>query len=299
MFARSDWSAFLEWAQEAEALGFDSVWAQDHPPRYPDWGTTLAALAMATSTIRLGPLVTCIFYRSPVVLAQVAADIDRISGGRFVLGLGIGDAPREFEQLGIPVPSLRERQEALVETIQIVNGLWGREPFTYAGKHFQVQSVNVPRPVQRPHVPVLIAGGGERVTLRRVAEYADMANFGPSHLSGNAQSMADVERKLAALRGHCEAVGRPFASVLLSHIVLPLVLGETAEAAQAKVQTIPPAVLDIVRVSLVAGTPADAVAYYRPLVAAGMRYFMPTLLDNDFETLRLLAREVLPVLNAT
>jgi hypothetical protein len=77
------------------------------------------------------------------------------------------------------------------------------------------------------------------------------------------------------------------------------VLGETAAAAQAKVQTIPPAVLDIVRESLVVGTPGDAVAYYRPLVAAGMRYFIPTLLDNDFETLRLLAREVIPALNAT
>src|SRR3954452_12923719 len=72
MLGRSDWSTFLAWVQEAERLGFDSVWVQDHPPRYPDWGTTLAALAMATTTIRLGTLVSCIFFRSPVALAQIA-----------------------------------------------------------------------------------------------------------------------------------------------------------------------------------------------------------------------------------
>jgi alkanesulfonate monooxygenase SsuD/methylene tetrahydromethanopterin reductase-like flavin-dependent oxidoreductase (luciferase family) len=95
---------------------------QDHPPRYPDWGTTLAALALQTSTTRLGPLVSCIACRSPVVLAQVAADVDRLSHGRLVLGVGIGDVADEFRQLGLPVQSVRERQAALEEALQIVAG---------------------------------------------------------------------------------------------------------------------------------------------------------------------------------
>jgi alkanesulfonate monooxygenase SsuD/methylene tetrahydromethanopterin reductase-like flavin-dependent oxidoreductase (luciferase family) len=90
----------------------------------------------------------------------------------------------------------------LAETLRIVAGLWGPEPFSFEGKHFRVREANVPRPVQRFHVPLLIAGGGERVTLRRVAEHVDVANFGPSHLTGGAASVADVRRKLDALRGH-------------------------------------------------------------------------------------------------
>jgi alkanesulfonate monooxygenase SsuD/methylene tetrahydromethanopterin reductase-like flavin-dependent oxidoreductase (luciferase family) len=294
MLGRSDWPTFVAWVQEAERLGFDSIWVQDHPPRYPDWGTTLAALAMVTTTIRLGTLVSCVFYRNPVVLAQVAADVDRVSGGRFVLGLGIGDAPGEFAQLGLPFPALRERQEVLEETLQIINGLWGPTPFSFDGKRFRVREVNVPRPVQRPHVPLLIAGGGERVTLRRVAEHADVANFGPSHLTGGAASVADVRRKLDALRGHCAAVGRAYASVLPSHIVLPLIVADTAARARAKFAVLPAVVQEIVRPSLVAGSTHEVIAYYQALVEAGMRYFIPTLLDNDFDTLQLLAHEVLP-----
>ena len=253
---------------------------------------------MVTTTIRLGAPVSCVCYWSPVILAQVAADVDRVSGGRLVLGLGTGDAPEEFAQLSLPFPALRERQELLEETLRIVDGLWGPQPFSFAGTHFRAREMNVPRPVQRPHVPLLIADGGERVTLRRVAEYADVANFGPSHLTGGAASVADVRRKLDALRGHCAAQGRAYASVLPSHIVLPLIVAETAARARAKFAALPPVVQGIVRPSLVAGSPREVAAYYQALVEAGMRYFIPTLLDNDFETPQLLAHEVLPALRA-
>src|ERR1019366_3545420 len=134
--------------------------------------------------------VSGICYRNPVLLARMAADVDRASHGRLVLGLGIGDDPGEFEKLGIPFPGTRERQAMLEETIQIVQGLWRGETLTFQGTHFQVQqATGYPLPVQHPRVPLLIGGGGERVTLRQVAQYADMSNFGPHIWTGSAFSL--------------------------------------------------------------------------------------------------------------
>lgn len=115
-----DWPRRLAFVQRAEELGYDAYWANDHPTRSVDCWTTLAALAMATRTIRLVSLVSCIYYRSPALLAWQAADVDRLSGGRLVLGLGIGDDTQEFAQLQLRFPPIRERQEALEETLRIV-----------------------------------------------------------------------------------------------------------------------------------------------------------------------------------
>src|SRR5256885_10401538 len=99
------WSAFLDTAHVVEDLGFDSFWVSDHPLWFPDCWTTLMALAMATKEIRLGSIVSCVYYRSPALLARMAADVDGLSNGRLILGLGIGDNPDEFDQLGIPYSS--------------------------------------------------------------------------------------------------------------------------------------------------------------------------------------------------
>ena len=291
--AQADWPAFLAGVRLAEALGIDSVWVADHPTERPDCWATLAALAVSTTTIRLGTLVACVYYRHPALLARLAADVDRLSAGRLILGLGIGDDPDEFARLALPFPPARERQEALEEALQIVVGAWQRPPFTFASQHFQVRDLTVPPgPAQRPHVPVLIAGGGERVTLRQVAEYGDMANFGPHPWTGGVADPAGVRRKLAALRGHCAALGRPYEAILRSHIAFPLLLAEAAEAVRAKVAGLPPAA----RAGMVAGTPAEAVVYYRALVEAGMQYFLVGIRDE--ETLRLLGERVLPALTS-
>lgn len=109
-----DWPAAAEWGQMVEELGFDSYWVGDHPVQFPfDCWAHLAALAAVTERIRLGPLVGCALYRHPLLLARQVADVDRVSNGRVVLGLGIGDAPQEFAQLGLRYGSARERQEAL------------------------------------------------------------------------------------------------------------------------------------------------------------------------------------------
>ncbi|MGH2369140.1 MAG: LLM class flavin-dependent oxidoreductase, partial [Chloroflexota bacterium] len=201
-------------ARLAEELGLDSFWVQDHPLSGPDCWSTLTALAATTTRLRLGSFVSCIYYRSPAHLARLAADVDRLSGGRLVLGVGCGDAPSEFARLGIDWPPVRERQAALEETIAIVAGLWGSEPFTFEGAHFRVREASLRAgPVQQPRVPLLIGGGGERVTLRQVAQYADMSNFGPTAQTGGTATAEGMPAKYAALRRHCDALGRPYESV--------------------------------------------------------------------------------------
>src|SRR5262245_16688983 len=137
----SSWAETRDFVQLVEGLGFDSYWAIDHPSAAvsgADCWTTLAVLAASTHTLRLGPLVSCVYYRSPALLARMAADVDRLSGGRLVLGLGIGDSEPEFARLGLRLPPASERQQVLDETVRIVQGVWGPEPFSFQGRHFRV-----------------------------------------------------------------------------------------------------------------------------------------------------------------
>lgn len=298
----SSWTETRDFVQMVEGLGFDSYWAIDHPSAPvsgADCWTTLAVLAACTRTIRLGPLVSCISYRNPVLLARMAADVDRLSGGRLILGLGIGDNEAEFARLGVPLTPVAERQLLLDETIQIVRSVWGAEPFTFEGRLLRVAEAYVrPGPVQLPYVPLLIAGGGERGTLPRVVRYADASNFGAHRNIGGAFTMDDVVRKLGVLRSRCEAEGRSYASVLPTHTTMPLFLAETEAALQAKLASVPALTRERFAPSTLAGTPPDAVSYFHSLVAVGMRYFIVFVYPKDAETVWLLAEQVAPAVAA-
>ena len=290
-----DWPAYLQVVRLAEELGFDSFWSYDHPTRGAECWTSLAALAAATSKIRLGTLPSCIYYRNPTLVARLAAEIDQISRGRFILGLGVGDDPQEFAALGLPFPSAHDRLQAMEEAIQIINGVWGKQPFTFQGAHFQVSGVRIaPGPMQQPHVPLLIAGGGERVTLRQVAQYGDVCNLAAHALGGGAFTPDDVRRKHEILRRHCEAAGRPYDAILRTYLDIPVVIGKSRAAVQAKLDTIPPPVRTHFQTSTLAGTPDEAIAHFRALIAAGVQYFVVAVWGNDTETLRLLGKRVLP-----
>src|SRR3954447_15695637 len=203
---RNDWPALVEFVAALEDLGFDSYWRSDHPMPSADCWTTLAGLAAVTRRLRLGTSVTCTAYRNPALLARMASDVDRMSQGRLVLGLGMGDFEWEFAQLGIPWLSVRERQESLEETIGIVRALWGDVDALPPSKHFGVTAPALESgPVQRPRIPLLIAGGGERVTLRQVAQHADASNFGEHAWAGGVGGAPAVQRRLDALREHCAA----------------------------------------------------------------------------------------------
>lgn len=281
-------------AQRAERLGFDAYWANDHPNRSIECWDMLTMLAMATESIRLVSLVSCIYYRSPFLLAREAADVDAISGGRLVLGLGIGDDVAEFSQMGLDFPARKDRQEALEETLTIVRGLWQGERFSFQGKHFQVRDAAIRQlPVQQPFVPILIGGGGERVTLRQVAEFADVSNFAPHEWSGAAYQITDVQRKYRVLREHCQAVGRAYESILRTHYTPLLALAEDGPAVERKraAARIPDASL---RQELVFATASEAIEHYQALADAGVQYFLVSVNFQDEETVRIFAEEVVP-----
>ncbi|CAN5757505.1 LLM class F420-dependent oxidoreductase [soil metagenome] len=294
-----DWLHYIQLVQRMESQGFDAYYAYDHPEANTDCWTSLAALAASTSTIRLGTLVDCIYYRSPYLLARQAADIDLLSGGRLVLGLGIGDNVPEFEQMGIPFPPTRDRLEAMVETIEILRGLWSGEEFSFDGRHFAASTKRgfLP-PVQQPRVPILLAGGGERVTLKQVSVYADASNMGAHDWIGGANTPEDIQRKFTKLREYCEVIGRPYEHILRSHFTMPLILARNEEALQEKkawlVEKYGQEKLDWCGKALLAATPDQAISFYRELQDIGFQYFIANILEGDDGTIDLLASDVMP-----
>jgi len=292
-----DWSRTRDFAQLVEGLGFDSLWMADHPlsPLAANgvW-PPLAALAEVTRSIRLGTLVSCIYYRHPVVLAREAADVDRISQGRLVLGLGSGDLPAEFESLGLRYPAVMERQAALEEALQIIRPLLRGEPASFQGDHFRVNGATLqPAAIQQPHLPLLVAGGGERTTLRYVAQYADACNLGAAAWAGHAYTSEDARRKLAILERHCQELGRPADSILRTAL-LSTILSESPAAAQAKMAVIPPQRLALWEQLVVAGTPEEAIRRVRILLDIGFQYVIFFVSASDRESLELLAQRVVP-----
>lgn len=295
----TDGQALRDWVQMVEALGFDSYWVSDHPFLSQDCWITLATLAQATKRIRLGTLVSCIFYRSPAMLARLAADVDRLSNGRVILGVGIGDLPQEFELLGLPLQSVKARQQALETAIQTITHLWQHDGQDWQGTPLLAQQARLPgKPAQQPRIPLLIAGGGERVTLRQVAQYADISNFGAHAVMGGAYETSDVAHKYDVLRKHCEVQGRPYDSILRSHLTFPLVLAETQEALHAKLNRLPQGWLKMFGSSLIAGVPQEVITSYQALASAGVQYFICSLFQDDAETLQLLAEQIMPVVKA-
>jgi alkanesulfonate monooxygenase SsuD/methylene tetrahydromethanopterin reductase-like flavin-dependent oxidoreductase (luciferase family) len=291
-----DWPGHLRFATEAERLGYDSCALFDHPGRLMECWTLMSALAASTQRIRLISMVSCIYYRSAFMLARQAADVDRISGGRLVLGVGIGDDVPEFTELGLPFERTGRRQAAMEETVRVVQALWRGEQVSHDGAGGRLDGAGLRTgPVQEPYVPVLIGGGGERTTLRQVAELADVSNFAPHEWAGSAFDVADVARKYGVLRDFCAAAGRPYDSVLRSHFTPLLVLAEDERqlARKRETQRIPDPHLSARRVF---ATPQDAVRHYQVLADAGVQYFIAGIDGADEETMRLLAEAVWPAL---
>jgi alkanesulfonate monooxygenase SsuD/methylene tetrahydromethanopterin reductase-like flavin-dependent oxidoreductase (luciferase family) len=297
--ASQSWPELHDLAQMAEGLGFDSFWRVDHPMLGHDCWTTLAALAAVTHTIRLGTHVSCVAYRNPVLLARMAADIDAISNGRLVLGLGSGDMPREFQQLGLAYPTIQERQAALEAAIRIIRPLLHGETVTFAGTHHRADGAQLrPPPVQQPYIPLLIGGGGERTTLRYVAESADVSSMAAARWAGGAYTPDDAGHKFQVLQRRCEEAGRPYSSILRATQLSPLILAETKAGVQAKLDRFPKLLLAFLEQTVVATTPSDAIQRMQALVDVGFQYFLCGIAGNDVETLTLLAQQVIPALLA-
>ena len=207
--AAAKWDKAVEIAILAEQLGYDSIWVYDHLHNVPrpaheavfECWTTMAAISQRTSTIRLGQMVGCNSYRNPALLAKITATVDVISGGRLDWGIGAGWYENEYRSYGYDFPKPSDRLHMLEEAVQIVTSMWTQPETTFRGAHYEIVRAQCdPKPLQQPHPPVWIGGGGEQVTLRIVAKHADYSNFG-----GDLEQWA---HKRDVLRRHCEAVGR-------------------------------------------------------------------------------------------
>ncbi|HUG16238.1 MAG TPA: LLM class flavin-dependent oxidoreductase [Thermomicrobiales bacterium] len=288
-----------------EELGYDGLFLHDHPGFSPDPWLGLAALAAVTERVTLGSVVFCVPYRHPVYLARLATDVDNLSRGRLMVGLGIGWAVPEFVNMEIPFTKASVRQAGLAEAVEIIKGLWTGEHYSFKGTHYTVDGMQLaPRPIQSPRPPIMIAGGGERTTLRQVALYADASNFGDlaapestfeRDFSGSAASTEAMRARMDVLNGHCEAVGRPHEEVLKTHFVSWLMMAPTEAEARAKFDTYFETDRSPFARGVLAGTPEQIATYYRARIEAGMQYFVIQMLDGaDHETLELFAREVMP-----
>jgi F420-dependent oxidoreductase-like protein len=193
----------------ADEAGFDHLWAFDHfNPIFSDVAgdvfegmTLLAAMAQATSRVRIGLMVAGNTYRHPGVLAKMATTIDHLSGGRLEFGLGASGAEVEHTMLGIPFYTAGERIRRLAEALTVCRKLWTEERASFDGRYYTLtDAVSNPKPLQRPHPPIWVGGAGEKLTLRVVAEHADVWNV--------IGSVEEVVRKASVLDQHCADVGR-------------------------------------------------------------------------------------------
>lgn len=211
---RLEWDELVRRARFAEDAGFDGVWGFDHfKPMYGDTPgpafegmTTLAALASATSRIRLGLLVTGVTYRHPSIYAAETVTVDHASHGRLEVAMGAAWFEEEHRELGIEFPPIGRRMDMLEDAVEMLHLLWTGQPVTYQGRVFRLQNARLlPRPVQQPHPPIWVGGSGEQRTLPLVARHADMwHSFGP---------LDDMRRKSALLDRLAEQAGRDPGSI--------------------------------------------------------------------------------------
>jgi F420-dependent oxidoreductase-like protein len=279
-------------AGAAESYGFDSFWVMDHfhqirnvgeiqEPMLEGW-TTQAVVAGFTNKIKLGTLVTGIVYRYPSVLAKVGATLDVLSKGRLFMGIGAAWNVDEATAYGISFPPTKERMQRLEEAVQIIRKMWTEESATFSGKFYQIRNAYCnPKPIQKPHPPIMIGGSGERRTLKIVAKYGDACNlFG---------SVETVKKKLAVLREHCRSVGRDYDSIVkskLGHIVIDKDRARVAEAVKGMPE-------DRRREYAISGTPEEVQQQIEAFRDAGIEYLIVNLEpDVELQALDLFTNEV-------
>ena len=305
--------AAAEWA---DARGFDAVSMNDHffsplgAPQTPqlECFTLLAALAATTKRIRLMPTVAAMSFRHPALLAKTASTLDVLSGGRLVLGVGAGWQRNEYDAHGYPYPSNAERLEQLREGIAVLKAMFTAENPTFRGKYFAIEGAyNQPRPVQKPHPPIMVGGSGEKLLPITGAE-ADMANLIPPIYNGRDLiqdpaaavrfDKAVLARKIARVRRHAEEAGRDPSSIEMGGLSL-VALAADRKAADAAAEGVAkqmgfPSVEAARRSpSILVGTPAQVKDEIRSRIdELGLRYFV--VFATSTEARELFAAEVLP-----
>jgi F420-dependent oxidoreductase-like protein len=294
--AEAKWAAAVAIAQKAEDLGYDSIWVYDHVHNVPrpaheavfECWTTMAAISQRTSRIRLGQMVGCNSYRQPSLLAKITSTVDVISGGRLDWGIGAGWYENEYRGYGYEFPAAKDRIGMLRETVEIVRSMWTNPETTYDGQHYQLRRANCdPKPVQTPHPPIWIGGGGEQLTLRVVARYADCSNFG-----GRPDEFA---HKCEILKGHCASVGRDYDEIRKTWSPEVFVRETEAEVVAAGSRSLWGEPVESWRSGNLVGTPEQVAEKIQTYVDLGCTGFIPWCADYpDTTSLELLATKVMP-----
>ncbi|CAN5891467.1 LLM class F420-dependent oxidoreductase [soil metagenome] len=300
------WATMVEVATTLESLGFESGWVYDHfhtvpeatqEPTYEAW-SLMAALAASTTTLRLGQMCTCNGYRPPAYLAHVAASVDVISGGRLEMGIGAGWYSEEFRAHGYEFPKASVRLGQLAEGVEIMKRMWTEDEASFEGEHFHLAGARCqPKPLQDPHIPFWIAGGGERRTLNIAARYASYTNF-----AGTPEEFA---HKSAVLKGHCEDVGTDFSTITRS-MNMSLVCAETEAEAMAILDDVEGRGRSVVsdedglrrflaEARRRSGPPDKIIEQIRPYADVGMGYLILRVSDAAYGTsgIELFGREVI------
>ncbi len=280
-------------AQWAENHGFVWFSVMDHLIQIPGVGapdepflegwTALSALAAVTARIRLATLATSVGYRNPAHLAKIAAGVDLVSQGRLTLGIGAGYFETEYRQYGWefpPRPATRIRQ--MEEAVRLILAMWTQARTTFHGRYFHVEdAILEPKPVQKPRPPVMIAGGGEQLTLRAVARLADACNV------GGEPDM--VKHKFEVLRRHCDTAGRDFATIEKTHNNSWLLARDAAAVAAKRARLSARGAL-----RGFVGTVSEAIDLIGEYRDAGVDLLINSDYRNDRETHELMAAEVMP-----
>jgi F420-dependent oxidoreductase-like protein len=285
-------------AQAAESAGFDAFFRSDHflamggdgLPGPTDAWLTLAGIARETDRIRLGTMVTSATFRLPGLLAVQVAQVDDMSDGRAELGLGAGWYDAEHTAHGVPFQSLAERFERLEEQLAILTGFWTTpvgQTFDFDGRHYQLKdSPGLPKPVQKPHPPLIVGGGGPKRTPRLAATFADEFNLPFS-------SVADTEAQFARVRAACVEKGRDPGTLRLSAAQTVCCGANDAEVERRAAAIGRKA--DELRANGVAGTPDEVVARLQEFAGVGAESIYLQVLDlEDLDHVALLSEEVLP-----
>jgi alkanesulfonate monooxygenase SsuD/methylene tetrahydromethanopterin reductase-like flavin-dependent oxidoreductase (luciferase family) len=245
--------------------GFTTLWVEDHlqlgETATHECMTTLSYFAAEFPQYQVGALVLCQSYRNPALVAKMAANLQLLSGGRFILGLGAGWKEDEYQAYGYPFPETKTRLEELEETAIIVKSMWSSRPATFSGKHYSIHDAYC-EPQPDPPIPLLIGGGGEEKTLAIVARRADWWNF-------NSCTVEEYARKLAILKSHCARVGRDPAEIKLTYL------------GTASVSENPDQVVRSPQKHFVAGSSAEVIQELERFHAVGVTHFMFRFLDIE------------------
>jgi F420-dependent oxidoreductase-like protein len=282
--AKAQWAeghGFVWFSVMDHLIQIGGVGAPDEP--FMEGWTVLSALAAVTSRIRLATLASSVAFRNPAHLAKIAAGVDLISRGRLTLGIGAGWFEAEYRQYGWefpPRPAVRIRQ--MEEAVRLILAMWTETRTNFHGTYFHVEdAILEPKPIQQPHPPVMIAGGGEQLTLRAVARLADACNVGGDP--------ATVRHKLAVLRRHCDAVQRDYDAIEKTGII-SLLIARHGGAVAAKRQLLS------ARGPLrgFVGTVSEAIDLIGQYQDAGVQLLINSDYRNDPETHELVASDVMP-----